>query len=346
MADMGQHATADDLRRLRGRELEPGAIVTLTRHLATCESCAALARRHAGGTSLVAEMRQASHPDLEEELFPFVDGTLDAERSEWVSEHLHDCKRCAEDVADARMERARLRRAPRRTLAWIAAAAAAIVIVTMVVLQRQPAPVVPSSNPVRVPPPIPRPENADPWSLIVSRTLAEGKLAPPAVWTSVRRDPERLRGTVTGEHAALSPESVVVATATPRFHWPSHGAEQAVVSVYDGRDLVAKSSPTTASSWTPEKPLARGRTYAWQVEVTSGSERRLMPQPPDPPAMFSIVDEASWNELEKARRERPDDHLLFAILEARAGLKQDSLDDFAKTGDARAQALADSVHRW
>jgi anti-sigma factor RsiW len=342
---MGQHATADELRKLRRRELDAIAIVTLTRHLAVCESCAVLARSNAGGTSLVAAMRQASHPDLEEELFPYVDGTLDAERSQWIEEHLRDCKRCTEDVADARWERARLRRGPRRMVAWSAVAAAAVGAFIVITLRRQPAPVIPKSHPVRVAlqAPLTKP---DEWSLIVSRALTERKLDPPPVWIRARREPETLRGTGTAEHVTLAPEAVVVATTTPRFHWPSRGVERAVVSVYDGRDLVAKSSPTASSSWTPEKPLARGRTYAWQVELTSGNERRVMPQPPDPPAMFSIVDETSWNEIERARRERPADHLLLAILEARAGLKRDSLDDFAKASDPRASALEESVRHW
>lgn len=329
---MQAHATAEELQALRRRELDPDAIVALTRHLADCESCAALAR---GAATPVR------HPDLEEELFPYVDGTLGVEQRRKVAEHLLVCARCREDVADAEHERDRRLR-PRRMFLWsAAAAAAAALIVTTVVTQRRPAP---------SPTPVPRhvvtqtaaPRPAE-WESLVVDALKHGRIDRPAAFESVRREDETLRGSNTSQHAAVSPAGVVVITTRPEFHWPSNG-EPAVVSIFDGANRVAKSGMVTASSWTPEKPLARDRVYTWQVEF-AGTER-LLPEPPDPPARFRIVDETSLRELDAARQSRPDDHLLLGILAARAGLKREALEDLARSQDARAAALAASVKEW
>src|SRR5262245_61859720 len=41
------------------------------------------------------------HPIWEEELMPYVDGQLDAEKAADIAEHLKECEHCASAVADA-----------------------------------------------------------------------------------------------------------------------------------------------------------------------------------------------------------------------------------------------------
>jgi anti-sigma factor RsiW len=94
---MRAHATAEELQALRRRELEPAAIVELTRHLGGCEACAELARSGVDASAadaLRAAATRVTHPDLEEELFPYVNGTLDTEQRRAVAEHLLTCARC------------------------------------------------------------------------------------------------------------------------------------------------------------------------------------------------------------------------------------------------------------
>jgi hypothetical protein len=343
---MGPHATADEIRALRRRELDPAAIVALTRHLAACESCAALARADAdatSGSSLVDNAARITHPDLEEELFPYVDGKSSGERKEFIEEHLNDCARCREDFADARRERMRMMR-PRRIVMWSAIAAAVAAAITPALVHREPAVHAPVPRAVRVVTPIHSPRRSD-WEALVNDAIAKGRIVPPQSFASVRREPESLRGAATPENVKLVPAGVVVATTTPRFTWQSHG-EPAVVSVYVGSNLAAQSATTTASEWTPDKPLERGAVHAWQVELKSKGERRLEPVPPDPPATFRVADEKSWKEIEEARRTRPDDHLLIGILLARAGLKQEALDELALSKDPKASELANSVRSW
>lgn len=344
---MDDHAAPEELDALRAHRLAPADVLRVTRHLAACAECAAQAREPidaaAAASSLRAEMDAGAHPDLVVDLFAYADGTVDAARRAEIAEHLLTCARCRENVADARGERRRLRASPGRVWRVVAVAAAIAIALAWIYLMRpapQAPPRVPRATPVVVTPDA-RPAE---WQAIVDDALRSGMAIPPSL-KSVRANADTLRGISPTGHAVLSPSGVVLSTDRPRFVWSSRG-ETAVVSVFDGVNRVAQSRPTTESSWTPEQPLARGRAYAWQVELTSNGTRRLMPVPPDPPAMFRIVDEASLSAIEKARSERPDDHLLLAILEARAGLKVEALTDFAQVNDERASALAAAVRKW
>ena len=178
--------------------------------------------------------------------------------------------------------------------------------------------------------------------------LRAGRLDPPPALVALRREAETLRGPEHVQHASLEPTGVVVATTRPRFVWTAPPG-QAVVSVYDGTTIVARSGVLHASEWTPETPLARGRRYAWEVDVQSRGTRRLIPSAPDPPALFAVVDEKSWRDIEAAHR--AGDRLSAAVLEAHAGLKDEALADFdaylaSHPADARVRALAASVHAW
>jgi hypothetical protein len=142
---------------------------------------------------------------------------------------------------------------------------------------------------------------------------------------------------------------VVLVTDRPRFRWHAGGA-RAVVSIFDGPRRVARSGLLNVSEWTPDSPLPRGRTYQWQVELRNGTPH-IVPAPPDPPAAFRVMDEPSLQELSAALRERPDDHLLLAVLYARAGARSDAAKELAAyraahANDAAARQLAESLQSW
>lgn len=257
-----------------------------------------------------------------------------------VTRHISSCAACgalARSEIDAPEVAASLREelapAPRAWFAWSAVAAVVLIAITaLLVLRRQPAPAPP--HPSRA---------LDPT---VVAALRAGRIDPPSALIAVRAQPDVLRGYTPGDEGRIEPRGVVVATTTPRFLWT--GAGRATVSVYDGNDLAAKSGVLRASEWTPP-PLPRGRTYTWQVELESNGGRRFIPAPPDPPALFAIVDAQSWSAIERAQR--ANDPLTAAVLEARAGLKRESLADFDAylsnhPGDARVRALAHSVSAW
>jgi hypothetical protein len=347
---MRSHATPDEIRALRRRALDPATVLDLTRHLGSCAACRALAGEQ------VSASPASPHPDLETELFVYVDGsaddlTLGAGQWEAIDEHVRDCARCREDVADLRSERLAMTPAPRqpghvlrRASPWIGLAAAAVIGLVFILPTPDRA-VSPAAQPhsAHVTPAAP-PQRRSDWESLVRAALQNGRIDPPATIRGLREQSENLRGAGDPKHAALAPTALVVAVTQPRFSWPSNG-ETAVVSVFDGPNLVAQSAPVKGSEWTPGQPLRRGRVYAWQVELTSAGGRRIVPLPPDPPAQFGIVDAPAWQAIEEARRARPGDHLLLGILEARAGLKREALDDLTQAG-APAGPLAASVRAW
>jgi len=335
---MEEHLTADDLRNLRAGAMGAAALLRATRHIARCAVCAASAREgidaQQAAASLRAELSEDRHLDVEGVLFPYADGMLGPAARAAAEEHLRHCARCSEDLHDLRMERS-LRRKPRRLAVWSGLAAAAAIIVVVLLMRPEP----PPSHPVSSP---------SPFAPVVRAALHAGRLDPPAALVALRREADTLRGPERAQHARLDPAGVVVTTTRPRFVWTAPPG-RAVVSVYDGSKIVARSGVLHASEWIPETPLPRGRRYAWEVEVQSSGMVRVIPSTPDPPALFAIVDEKTWNEIETAHR--AGDRLAAAVLEARAGAKAEALPDFdaylnANPQDSQVRALAASVRAW
>lgn len=256
-----------------------------------------------------------------------------------ATRHLGACTACAaraREGIDARAAASSLRaeamrREPsaRPALIWSGLAAAAVIIILILIGRPQAAP--PQRSPV------------------VEAALREGHINPPPLLASLRSDHETIRGGNHEQHANLEPQAVVIATTQPRFTWTAPSG-RATVSVYDGRTLIAMSAALQMTEWTPEKPLQRGRRYGWQIDLDdTNGVHHVIPSPPDPPATFAIVDDASWRGIEAAHRAH--DVLTAAILEARAGLKSEALSDFdaylaVHPSDRHVKSLADSVRRW
>lgn len=347
---MSDHVTHDDLRRFGRGDLPPDRVLAVAQHLGTCPPCAELGRESAGADA-PASLRLAvagapEHPTAEE-LSDYVDGI----RQEEITTHLRVCAPCRAEVED--LDRFRKRIAPSRWWIGAASAAAVMVAVFIAMIARR----VPSESPphpravVSIRPSVP-PSRPGSWQALITQAVSNGRIAPPPFLREIRGGRDEVRGTaipsaVTGE--TLQPSAVVVATDRPRFTWPAKG-RHAIVSVFDGARRVARSSILGVSEWVPAKPLPRGRTYQWQVELRNGATH-LLPTPPDPPAAFHVMDEASFRDLTAAQRERPDDHLLLGVLYARAGAQHDAAKELAAyrnehPEDLAAQQLAESVQAW
>ena len=102
-----------------------------------------------------------------------------------------------------------------------------------------------------------------------------------------------------------------------------------MVTVYD-EDFarVARSPELTSPEWTCDRPLARGKTYTWQVSaLTAAGERhvtRLVTVPPRPrrPRGSSCLTPAAGSTSSHARVSRtPSAHLVMALAYARAGVR-------------------------
>lgn len=333
---MNAHLNPAMLDRIGNRSLPDAELATTLRHLSKCETCARLA-----GAALEPEidaMREhlaaadeTSHIDPETELAQYVDGTLGSVEREIVETHLEDCLMCRAEVDDIlALAKPRGRRWP--VLPAVAAAAAAIAV-TITLIQRRtevtpPHPIEPrpavataTTEPVRETP-VHRYANAE-WDRLVREALRSGRL-PMTEVPALSGGPDALRGSSDRSSAVLAPTGVVVESVQPRLSWPARESSMYVVTIFDGDEAIAQSEPLKAAYWTPTAPLRRGRTYVWQVAVTSGSSTAILPAPPAPPAMFGIASQRDHDDLATARRLHPDDHLLHAVLAARAGLRAEA----------------------
>lgn len=321
---MTPHLTVETLQRFRARQLPPAEILELSRHLALCADCTALAaslvdaRRTARG--FADATLESGHPDLETELTAFAEG----HGSESVAEHVAGCAICAEDVDDLRRAR------PRRNFFWIAAAAAILLVIAAIAfwpkrVVQDPVPIATAATT----PPLPTPAPPTPtrgygrpdWDRLVAEARRTGVLPVAAVLTELRPAPDVFRDpAVAAAHGALHPAGEVVESTRPRFTWPDVPGAQCVVAIYDGTREVARSAALTSNNWTPDRALRRGTNYTWQVEVLRDDTTSILPAPPAPPAMFRVADAAAIRELEEARERFPDDALLLDVLHAKHGI--------------------------
>ncbi len=296
-----------------------------------------------------------------------------------IGAHVRGCPQCAAAVAEAssvarhaaaihrQLDRDDEAVQPRRRMRLLFRAAAAMLLIGLAavglyrMLQgvREPAEVRPAERVVRTDPhatpavahtgPPVRPQYARAgWTDAVTRALETGKL-PIGVVTSLRRPAAALRGQdgPAGAPASLRPQGEVVESVRPQFQWPAAAGATYVVLLFANEDSVATSETLSAPRWTPPVDLAPERTYAWQVQVTTAEGVTLLPRPPDPPALFRVLDEKGRAELAAARRAHPDDHLLLAVLYAQHGVvarAREELREYARSGDAkRVEELLQSL---
>lgn len=352
----GLHMSREMLRRLARRELAPREIAEVLRHLGECEECAQTA---AADTSAeldalmdVIESDDAGpwHPDFSE-LTAYVDGFAGPAEREIVESHAEDCAMCRVDLQDlATLRRKRPGSAWR--MAFTAAAAAGIAAVMFVQrgddVPAPPAPPPPvvittsttatTATTASAPAPEPRPryENAE-WERLVNAAITTATLPFPR---DAGTQPDVLRGAASDAASKVSPAGVVLDETRPTFSWSAHAGATYIVSVFDGERQVVQSEPLSKTHWTPSRPLPRGRTYVWQVQVTRDGAREIVPAPPAPPATFRIVSHRVHDDLAAARRLHPEDHLLYAVLAARAGLREEAIDALHRaSNDERTESL-------
>lgn len=146
--------------------------------------------------------------------------------------------------------------------------------------------------------------------------------------------------------AALRPSAQVLETRRPRFTWPASVGATYTVLVGANGDLVAQSPVLRENVWQCDVDLAPGRTYSWQVEIRRGDEATMLPMPPEPTPRFHVLGAEARNELDAARRDAPDDHLLLGVLYARAGLRDEALRELNAAPEPEARTLAKSIEEW
>ena len=106
--------------------------------------------------------------------------------------------------------------------------------------------------------------------------LSTGRMPLSELVRDLGADGEVLRGGGGGAVLAFAlrePLGTAVESDRPRFRWERFAAARAyVVTVYD-EDFarVARSPEVTSPEWTCDRPLARGKSYTWQVTALTAS---------------------------------------------------------------------------
>lgn len=357
---MSEHMTAEEVRRFCEGRLPDVEVLRVARHLSACPSCAAHGRPE-GRSGLAGDaisfraavLGEAWHLDPDEDLFPWVDGTLDPSRRLEVAEHLEICERCRDDVMAVSAESRVQHRTRRFPLAVAAALFIALIGGLMAIVLRNPDG---ASNPRNVsamhPVPAARPGSAPSRAVRtvdprVAAAIQRGKLDLPSTLAELRADPDVLRGRVEEAHTvSLSPAATFVETATPTFFWTAPPGEMAEVIVLEADREIARGLPTTSRVWTSSRALPRQTTLTWQVRMhRSDGSTYIIPRVPDPPPMFRILDQTAAGRIAAERRLHADDPFLLGVLEAQAGLIDDARRDLelAAAKDPAARALAASI---
>jgi hypothetical protein len=307
MTQQTTHLTTSQLERIRTGNATGAEVLAFSQHIAECVGCAARA---------------------EERIV--VPASVDAVRAAFTE-------------TDARPRRSQ------PSAVWLAAVAVAAIAVTAVLLREPPAPAPvvarnapPSAPVIRTTPPAPatsapsRPE----WNALIAEVRRSGKLPLPADIREFATG-DTFRGATTSAAAAVtvSPMATAVEEERPLFRWPATSGARYTVSVVADGEVVAKSPVLRSSPWRSNVPLERGRVYSWQVRAEHGDAISVLPAPPNPPALFRIVSAQELAELERARQERPDDHLLLALLSARAGIIEAARRELERSDDPLAGTL-------
>ncbi len=292
-------------------------------------------------------LERAEHPAYDA-LEQFVDGTADDVTREIVASHCEVCTRCDEDVHDLRAFAGH--ESSPTILRWllVAAAVAAVLIGGGSLFLRR-------SNEPRVRTAAVSTTASgygrEDWNAAVRDALARGSIDRPTIVADLRPPEDALRGAGSERSTpVLSPAGEVLEATTPVLRWRATSG-RFVVTVYDGFERVARSGDLESPEWRVTPPLARGRTYTWQVEIRRGSSVELLPSAPAPPAYFHVLGERDSSTLAEARRRFPEDSLLMGVLYARLGMQHQAVEALraaaTRRPDGRAiGALADRIAQW
>jgi predicted anti-sigma-YlaC factor YlaD len=198
-----------------------------------------------------------------------------------------------------------------------------------------PAPSAQPTLPPEAPPSSPAVESLPP---AIDLALQNETLNLPAEIARMRAFKGDQRGTENrDERVALSsPVAVFVNSETPALRWrPLPGANSYDVIVSDdGFDVIASAAGLTATQWTIDKRLARGRKYSWQVTASKDGK------PTSPAtAVFRVLEKAKADELARARQKYGANRLALGAFYAQAGLVNEAAAEWQADGSEKARRL-------
>ncbi|HKR66368.1 MAG TPA: hypothetical protein VJZ00_21755 [Thermoanaerobaculia bacterium] len=177
---------------------------------------------------------------------------------------------------------------------------------------------------------------------MVAAAIAQKALPFPPTLAELTPAADTLRDTTDAPRASLDPVGRVIRDAQPRLTWTARAGATYVVIIDSGDEDVLHSKPLHVPYWTPTRPLARGRTYAWEVDVHTDAGEEVLPRADEPQALFRITSVEDEQNIDAALRAHPDDPLLHAVVYAAAGLRKEAeaaLRKAAAEGNRDAKAI-------
>jgi hypothetical protein len=354
-----EHLSIEQLEAFGAGELPAPIFLACDEHLAGCDECReAFARlldveRSLG--SLIQSLEQDAVEHLTyEQVRIFAEGKLLP--SDAVA-HVKVCASCTAEVQDLKLFIEETTIEPRkifRVKSWMYGAVAAAILIACGIgvqhfslnsLNRMQE----SSSAVPVALQPSKPMIPQEYQDLLAETAASGRLPVPIDVTG-KQETETLLGTPSSESAfrLLSPVNVTIMSDRPVFRWePTHNSKNAVtysVAIYDrSYQKIAESQPTTSTEWQIESPLKRGYVYRWFLTVRSAHTVVRIPVPPQREVDFKVMEQTAENQLQTDQSKYGDNHLLMAVLFARAG----DLDSAKRELDAVAplNPQAELAHR-
>jgi len=351
---VSEHLTENDVDLYQRRSLPPARLLDVDDHLSGCEECRSRLEQFANPAESVDHIRRNLKPThlSYEQIEAYADDRLD---DAWAREHLRDCAGCRAEGDDLRalagqtaaVDRWSWWQSMRPWHVGMGLAAAAAIVILMVFIPRD----------ARRPEPrqvaaVLKPAMPAEYLAMLERAGASGKVDVPSGILAL----PRTRGVLRGAHSPsaqlrdLHPSATAMLADRPEFRWqPLPHAQWYRVSIYDDAyQPVLESAKLTDPQWRPEKPLARGRMYSWQVTAHIGGREVRAPQPPEPEAQFQIVPAHDADRIERLRAQYPEAHVLQGIALAQAGALDEASAELRKaiaSGDQpdRARALLSSL---
>jgi anti-sigma factor RsiW len=308
------HLSDANLRRFADQSLPASELLAADDHLAECGECRGRLAGLGGANVRLVELEtdlvglEAHLSD--EDVQTCARGDFSPGERPELERHLHRCPTCAEEVRDLRSFIAKRPPRPRPNY-LVAAAAVLLALLGAFAAARW----------------FSDPSNAALASLPadVRGRVEEALRAGVAESTEPLAQPTQtlMGATEQPPFRLLQPLGTATVSDRPEFRWETlAGADRYEIAVLDRERLeVAAQANVARTTWTPSEPLARGRTYAWQVTAHRSGESVTVPAPPSPVATFRVMDARDAGAIERLSREQPDSHLVLGILYALSGAR-------------------------
>lgn len=296
------HLTSPEIEAHARRALDPASALAASDHLQECEQCRLLFASVLGQREITAVPY--------EELAAFLDDQLDPFARRVVAQKFAASPAARAELRDLenfKVEQKRFARRGSNLSAWSWPLAAAALIGA-----------------------------AGLWWMTQSKQSAENyAIGLPPFMRELQIKPSVLAGEAAREAKfhLLRPVATAVENGTPRFQWnayPTATAYRLSIALAEGDEvLLSKVIGSDQQSWRPEAPLAREKTYRWEIEALRGDEvLAKAPNPPEADARFRVISEQAANEVVQARARLGDSHLELGLAYARAGLVHEAQEEF------------------